>query len=69
MILRELSDTELDAVSGGAVAVGASSSGDRAFAVAATFVGGGLAVAVVGGALVNFTPILHLFSKLVRHRF
>jgi bacteriocin-like protein len=34
-VLRELSDTELDAVSGGAVAVGASSSLDTGGAVAA----------------------------------
>jgi bacteriocin-like protein len=58
-VLRELSDTELDAVSGGAAAAAATTSG-------------GLSVAVVGGALVNFTPILHLFSKwvpLIRHGF
>jgi hypothetical protein len=58
-ILRELSDTELDAVSGGSVVVGASSSVDIGFAAAAstgntavTFVGGGLAVALVNSTLV-----------------
>jgi bacteriocin-like protein len=35
-ILRELTDTELDAVSGGSVAVGASSSVDTGAAVAVT---------------------------------
>jgi bacteriocin-like protein len=65
-VLRELSDTELDAVSGGAAAAAASTGNT---AVAATSVGGGLSVAVVGGALVNFPHILHLFSKLVRHGF
>jgi hypothetical protein len=63
----ELTDTDLDVVAGGFGAAAAASTGNTA--VAATSVGGGLAVAVVGGALVNFTPILHLFSKLVRHRF
>jgi hypothetical protein len=63
-VLRELSDTELDAVSGGA-AVAAASTGSTA--VAATSVGGGLSV-----ALVNSTHFLHLFLKwvpLVRHGF
>jgi bacteriocin-like protein len=46
-VLRELSDTELDAVSGGSVAVGASSSVDTGAAIAVT----GISITIATGVL------------------
>jgi len=54
--LRELSDTELDAVSGGAAAAAATSSGDTAGAIASqsfSFFGGNLNTLAVNASFFN----------------